>query len=61
MVHANRTEPPDAILREIYQRTGDQPFDNIADIISADEITQISARYKRAAGFAQEQLNESNQ
>ena len=61
VVHANRTEPPDAILREIYQRTGDQPFDNIADVISADEITQISARYKRAAGFSQEQLNESNQ
>ena len=42
VVHANRTEPPDAILREIYQRTGDQPFDNIADIIPQTELHRSS-------------------
>src|ERR1700754_3697436 len=37
IVLTNRTNPPDAILREVYQRTNDQPFKSIGDVISHDE------------------------
>jgi 5-methylphenazine-1-carboxylate 1-monooxygenase len=57
VVEANRTEPPDAILREVFERTNDAPFANIDEVISKGEIAEISSRYKRAAGFAPEQLN----
>jgi hypothetical protein len=35
-VLANRANPPDAILREVYLRTGDKPFARIEDVISAE-------------------------
>jgi 5-methylphenazine-1-carboxylate 1-monooxygenase len=53
VVLANRSHPPDAILREIYLRTGDRPFDKIDDVITASELVQISERYKRVSGYAQ--------
>ena len=31
VVLTNRSNPPDAILREVFQRTGDKPFDGIED------------------------------
>src|SRR5579872_1342758 len=34
IVLTNRTNPPDAILREVYRRTGDKPFKSIGDVIS---------------------------
>jgi len=33
-VLTNRRNPPDAILREVFQRTSDQPFAEIEDVIS---------------------------
>jgi len=51
VVLANRSHPPDAILREIYIRTGDRPFGNIDDVISAAELMEISDRYKRLSGY----------
>src|SRR5215470_5380322 len=33
VVLTNRSNPPDAILREVYQRTGDQPFAAIDDVV----------------------------
>ena len=51
IVHANRTNPPDAILREVYQRTGDRPFKSMADIITNDELYELSDQYKKIAGF----------
>ena len=50
VVHANRTNPPDAILREVWQRTGDRPFVRIEDVISDAELASMSERYKRVAG-----------
>jgi len=50
VVHANRTNPPDAILREVWQRTGDRPFARIEDVISDTELASMSERYKRVAG-----------
>ena len=52
LVLANRTRPPDVILREVYERTGDQPFARIEDVISAAEIKEISEGYKRLSGYA---------
>jgi 2-polyprenyl-6-methoxyphenol hydroxylase-like FAD-dependent oxidoreductase len=50
IVLANRTNPPDAILREVVERTGDRPFGRIEDVIGADELARMSDRYKRVTG-----------
>ena len=52
VVHANRTHPPDIILREVYERTGDKPFENIDDVVSRFELKALSDRYKTSTGAA---------
>ena len=47
IVLMNRRNPPDAILREVYERTGDRPFDNVEDVISPEELRAITDGYKR--------------
>ncbi|MDW8469827.1 MAG: flavin-dependent oxidoreductase [Burkholderiales bacterium] len=56
VVLMNRTDPPDAILREVWKRSGDRPFARIEDVISREELEAISERYKRVAGFDRETL-----
>ena len=56
VVLANRSAPPDAILHEVYKRTGDKPFKNIDDVISREELVALSEGYKRIAGYQKEQL-----
>ena len=56
VVRMNRTNPPDAILREVFERTGDKPFDRIDDVISERELVALSEGYKRVAGFDRESL-----
>jgi 5-methylphenazine-1-carboxylate 1-monooxygenase len=56
VVLANRNNPPDAILREVWQRSGGQRFERIEDVISAAELQAISDRYKKVAGFDREEL-----
>ncbi|MYU26331.1 flavin-dependent oxidoreductase [Streptomyces sp. SID8352] len=56
VVLANRANPPDAILREVHERTGDRPFERIDDVIGRDEITALSDGYKVVAGFDKERL-----
>jgi 2-polyprenyl-6-methoxyphenol hydroxylase-like FAD-dependent oxidoreductase len=56
VVLANRNNPPDAILREVWQRSGGQRFERIEDVISASELQAISDRYKKVAGFDRESL-----
>lgn len=51
VVLTNRKNPPDAILREVWQRTGDKPFKRIEDVISREEIMAISDGYKVVAGY----------
>lgn len=51
VVLTNRVNPPDAINREVWQRTGDRPFDSIDDVISRDELVALSDGYKRIAGY----------
>jgi 2-polyprenyl-6-methoxyphenol hydroxylase-like FAD-dependent oxidoreductase len=51
VVLTNRSNPPDAILREVHERSGDKPFERIEDIISQDELARMSESYKRVAGL----------
>ncbi|MGH6711947.1 MAG: flavin-dependent oxidoreductase [Bradyrhizobium sp.] len=56
IVLTNRTNPPDAILREVFQRTGDRPFSAIEDVISREELVGLSEGYKQIAGYSKEAL-----
>jgi 5-methylphenazine-1-carboxylate 1-monooxygenase len=56
IVLTNRTNPPDAILREVFERTRDRPFNAIDDVISRDELVALSERYKRIAGYSKDAL-----
>jgi len=51
VVLANRTTPPDAILREVHERSGDKPFARIEDVVSREELAKIAENYKRIAGL----------
>jgi 5-methylphenazine-1-carboxylate 1-monooxygenase len=56
VVLANRINPPDAINREVWMRTGDKPFGRIEDVISHDELVALSDGYKRVAGYDRDSL-----
>jgi 2-polyprenyl-6-methoxyphenol hydroxylase-like FAD-dependent oxidoreductase len=56
IVLTNRTKPPDAILGEVFRRTGDKPFRSIEDVISREELAAMSEGYKRVAGYDREKL-----
>jgi 2-polyprenyl-6-methoxyphenol hydroxylase-like FAD-dependent oxidoreductase len=56
IVLTNRTNPPDAILREVFQRTHDRPFGAIEEVISRDELVALSEGYKRIAGYSKDAL-----
>ena len=56
IVLTNRSNPPDAILREVFQRTGDQPFGAIEDVISRDELVGLSEGYKMISGSSKQAL-----
>jgi 2-polyprenyl-6-methoxyphenol hydroxylase-like FAD-dependent oxidoreductase len=59
VVRTNRTAPPDAILGEVFRRTGDRPFGSIDEVISREELAAISEGYKRIAGCDQDALGRS--
>jgi 2-polyprenyl-6-methoxyphenol hydroxylase-like FAD-dependent oxidoreductase len=60
IVRTNRKNPPDAILREVYERTGDKPFARIDDVISRDELAAMSEGYKRIAGLDKRAANKGD-
>jgi len=57
LVLMNRANPPDAILREVWKRSGDKPYARIEDVISNAELVAMSESYKRVAGFEREALS----
>jgi 2-polyprenyl-6-methoxyphenol hydroxylase-like FAD-dependent oxidoreductase len=57
VVLENRRNPPDAILREVYERTGDRPFESINEVISTEELAALSDRYKQVAGYHKANLD----
>jgi len=56
VVRMNRKNPPDAILREVYLRTGDRPFRNIDEVISREELAALTSGYARVAGYDKDTL-----
>ena len=56
VVLANRRNPPDAILREVYERTGDRPFERLEDYVTVEELARITENYKQVAGFTLREL-----
>jgi 2-polyprenyl-6-methoxyphenol hydroxylase-like FAD-dependent oxidoreductase len=56
VVRMNRANPPDAILREVYVRTGDRPFRSIEEVISREELAALTTGYAKVAGYDQETL-----
>ena len=51
VVLTNRRNPPDTVLREVYERTGDQPFDRLEEVIAPGDLARIIQNYKVTAGF----------
>jgi len=56
VVLTNRTDPPDAILREVWTRSGGRDFARIEDVMPTAELQAILERYKKVAGFDRETL-----
>jgi 2-polyprenyl-6-methoxyphenol hydroxylase-like FAD-dependent oxidoreductase len=56
VVLQNRANPPDAILREVWSRTGDKPFHSIEEVIGQDELQAITGGYKKVAGYTLEDV-----
>jgi 2-polyprenyl-6-methoxyphenol hydroxylase-like FAD-dependent oxidoreductase len=54
IVRTNRENPPDAILREVYLRTGDKPFTDIDAVIPRSELSALSEGYKAITGQQRE-------
>ena len=51
IVLANRSTPPDAILREVHERSGDKPFARIEDVVSREALARIAEAYQQVAGL----------
>lgn len=60
VVQTNRTVPPDFINIRVDELSGGRPFRHIDDLISQEELRQISERYKQVAGFSLEALRRSD-
>ena len=56
LVLRNRKAGPFGILKLIDERCGGI-FENISDVISSDELNNFMSSYKKAAGFAKDELN----
>lgn len=52
VVETNRNVPPDFIIMKAQELSGGKPFRHIDDLITQDELRQISDHYKTVAGFA---------
>jgi 2-polyprenyl-6-methoxyphenol hydroxylase-like FAD-dependent oxidoreductase len=47
VVRANRANPPDAILREVHERSGDKPFASLDAFITQQEMAAITRQYRQ--------------
>ena len=52
VIETNRNVPPDFIIMKAQELSGGKPFRHIDDLITQDELRQISDHYKAVAGFA---------
>lgn len=51
IVLGNRSAPPDTIIELVEERTGGKMFERIEDVISIEEIQNISQNYQKLAGY----------
>ncbi|WP_162578111.1 flavin-dependent oxidoreductase [Variovorax sp. PBS-H4] len=51
VVLTNRSNPPDTILREVFQRSGGKRFERLEDFVSTAELQAISDHYKQITGY----------
>ena len=51
VVLTNRSNPPDTILREVFERSGGQRVENLDELVTQQELQAISDHYKRVAGY----------
>ena len=56
LVELNRGDGPDKVLDEVAARAPDG-FDDISDVMSAEELDNIARSYKAVAGFDVDKLN----
>jgi 2-polyprenyl-6-methoxyphenol hydroxylase-like FAD-dependent oxidoreductase len=56
LVHSNRRQGPSEIQTMVEQRAPNG-FERIESVLSQAELAEISARYKRVAGFDQATVN----
>lgn len=54
VVMTNRSVPPDFINIKVDELSGGKPFANIDELISQQELREISEHYKKVAGFSLE-------
>jgi 2-polyprenyl-6-methoxyphenol hydroxylase-like FAD-dependent oxidoreductase len=54
IVLTNRSVPPDFINIKVDELSGGKPFANIDELISQQELREISEHYKKVAGFSLE-------
>jgi len=54
IVLTNRSVPPDFINIKVDELSGGKPFAHIDDLISQQELREISEHYKKVAGFSLE-------
>jgi 2-polyprenyl-6-methoxyphenol hydroxylase-like FAD-dependent oxidoreductase len=52
IVRTNRQHPPDYIIMKVDELTGGRPFGHIDDVISQEELRNLSEQYKKIAGFS---------
>jgi 2-polyprenyl-6-methoxyphenol hydroxylase-like FAD-dependent oxidoreductase len=52
VVETNRNVPPDFIIMKAQELSGGKPFRHIDDLITQDELRQITDHYKTVAGIA---------
>jgi 5-methylphenazine-1-carboxylate 1-monooxygenase len=57
IVVQNRTAPPNLLVDVVEQRTGDQPFQRLEDVISQDEMKAIIEDYQKTAGYHVQQVS----
>ena len=55
VVLMNRSNPPDTILREVHERSGDKPFERLEDVVSQAELARIAENYRQVAGIKKQE------
>lgn len=52
VVRTNREHPPDYLIMKVDELTAGRPFRHIDEVISQDELRELSESYKRITGFS---------